>query len=56
MKQDSDNFRQSSIQGVMRRVKGKGIKVVVYEPTLLENDFYNSPVIKDFDEFCNMCT
>ncbi|HZX21586.1 MAG TPA: nucleotide sugar dehydrogenase [Clostridia bacterium] len=51
MKTDSDNFRQSAIQGVMKRVKGKGIEVVVYEPTLEEDDFYNSKVIKDFDEF-----
>lgn len=56
MKTASDNFRHSSIQGVMKRVKGKGIRVVVYEPTLHEDEFYNSPVIKDFNEFCDMCT
>lgn len=56
MKTDSDNFRHSSIQGVMKRVKGKGIHVVVYEPALQEDEFYNSPVIKDFNKFCDMCT
>lgn len=54
MKAGSDNFRQSAIQGIMKRLKAKGIEVVIFEPNLSESIFYNSTVITDFEDFKRM--